>query len=90
MEQHESDELLPWAELPVIDAGRLYLNDAEEVQHLVNACCQYAVFYLQLNSTSDGSQVLQAEGGVLQFMEEYFGQPLEMKIRDASGNDTEG
>jgi isopenicillin N synthase-like dioxygenase len=66
--------------LATIDLGRLLVKDADEIQKLSSACITHGFFYLDLQTSELGRNVLEGEQGVLRFMEKYFSQSHETKM----------
>ncbi|KAK2596141.1 hypothetical protein QQS21_006418 [Conoideocrella luteorostrata] len=75
------------APLSVIDWGRLKSNDANERSRLLAACEGQGFFYLDLRSDETFLRDWQA---VLDFMNKYFHQDLEVKMKDDRKSDTHG
>ncbi|KAI0761698.1 2OG-Fe-II oxygenase family oxidoreductase [Trametes elegans] len=76
------DKEVPVAPLATVDLGRLIARDAVEVGKLLNVCHTHGFFYLDLQTSEQGRQILADEQGLLRFMERYFDQPLETKMLD--------
>jgi len=70
------------APLETIDFARLAANDPIEVSRLHRCCETHGFFYLYLQGTEAGQQVLSDEKDVLRVMETYFDQPLDVKMKD--------
>jgi isopenicillin N synthase-like dioxygenase len=77
------------AQLPVLDARKLLQGDEVEIQNLLHACKTHGFFSLNLD-TDETSYMLKAWNDVLAFMDQYFGQPTEVKLRDERHSDTHG
>ncbi|KAK6075814.1 gibberellin 20-oxidase [Seiridium cupressi] len=75
------------ATLPVLSLGRLRAGDAAENAKLLEACDTYGFFYLDL---SPSPELLADWVAMLSFAENYFGQPIDDKMKDSCGSDTNG
>jgi isopenicillin N synthase-like dioxygenase len=80
---------LPIAQLPVIDFSKLLSGDDAEIVSLVDICKSLGFFNLNFNNDA-GQPLLDNSRGAFQFMEEYFDQPLEVKLRDIRQSVTHG
>ncbi|EIW65088.1 2OG-Fe-II oxygenase family oxidoreductase [Trametes versicolor FP-101664 SS1] len=78
------------APLATVDLGRLLAKDAAEVAKLLDVCKTHGFFYLDLQTCEPGRQILEAEQGVLRFMERFFGQPLDVKMLEDRKSHTHG
>ena len=78
---------VPVAFLPSISLEKLQSNDSIESSRLFNACTGHGFFYLDLTGSDE---ILQEWNQLLQFMSEYFAQPLETKLKDDCKSDTYG
>jgi isopenicillin N synthase-like dioxygenase len=72
-----------------LNAGKLIQNDKLEVDRLLLACKTYGFFYLDL-SAEETSYLTQDWEDVLAFMNWYFDQPLDVKLKDSRNSDTHG
>ncbi|KAJ5794585.1 2OG-Fe(II) oxygenase family oxidoreductase [Penicillium paradoxum] len=77
------------AQLPVLDAGKLLQGDEVEVQNLLHACKTHGFFLLNLE-TDETSYMVKAWNDVLAFMDQYFNQPTEVKLKDERHSDIHG
>ncbi len=77
------------ASLPVILYERLFNASADELQSLKEAGEGHGFFYLDLTGARC-SGVLEGWLQVLRFMELYFNQHLDVKMKDAKFSDTVG
>jgi isopenicillin N synthase-like dioxygenase len=73
--------------LPTIHLDLLRAENATESRNLLNACRSHGFFYLDL--TSD-PELCKLWGKMLEIMEQYFKQPLAVKMQDARGSDNFG
>ena len=78
------------APLETIDFARLASKDPFEISRLFGCCQTHVFFYLDLQGTDSARQVISDEKDVLRFMENYFDQPLEAKMRDDRASMTHG
>ncbi|KAI0638938.1 2OG-Fe-II oxygenase family oxidoreductase [Trametes polyzona] len=83
-------EEVPVAPLATVDLGRLIARDADEVAKLLEVCKTHGFFYLDLQTCEPGRQIVEAEQGLLRFMENYFAQPAEVKLKDDRKSFTHG
>ncbi|EAW08894.1 putative 2OG-Fe(II) oxygenase family oxidoreductase [Aspergillus clavatus NRRL 1] len=77
------------AQLPVLDAAKLLQGDEVEIQNLLRACKTHGFFSLNLGA-DETSYMIGAWTDVLAFMDRYFDQPTEVKLRDERHSDTHG
>jgi isopenicillin N synthase-like dioxygenase len=78
------------APLETIDFARLAAKDPLEVSRLLRCCVTHGFFYLDLQGNDPARQVISDEKDVLRFMESYFDQPLEVKMKDDRASYTHG
>lgn len=78
------------APLETIDFARLESKDPLEISRLLRCCETHGFFYLDLQGTDPARQVILDEKDVLRFMENYFDQPLEVKMKDDRASVTHG
>ena len=78
------------APLETIDFARLASKDPLETSRLLRCCQTHGFFYLDLQGTDSTRQVISDEKDVLKFMENYFDQPLEAKMKDDRASVTHG
>lgn len=78
------------APLATIDLARLIKRDEGEIAKLLSACVTHGFFYLDLQTSEQGRQIVSDEQGVLGFMREYFNQPHEVKMLDDRKSFTHG
>ncbi|KAJ3557215.1 hypothetical protein NM688_g1590 [Phlebia brevispora] len=78
------------ATLATIDLQGLVTRDPAEITKLLDACVTHGFFYLNLQTSDAGRQILEAEQNAYRFMEEYFSRPLETKMKDDRGHPTHG
>jgi isopenicillin N synthase-like dioxygenase len=76
------------APLPVIDFDKLWAGNDTEIARLVDICKSLGFFYLNLTGVSQ--TVLENSQNTFKFMEKYFDQPLEVKLRDIRQSVTHG
>lgn len=70
------------APLVTVDLERIIERDGAEIAKLLGACVTHGFFYLDLQTSKQGRQILADEQGLLRFMREYFDQPHEVKMLD--------
>lgn len=73
---------VPVAPLSTIDLTKLISRDATEVTRLLDACVTHGFFYLDLQTSIQGRQIVADEQGLLLFMKNYFEQSHEKKMLD--------
>ena len=78
------------APLATIDLARLIERDGAEIAKLLSACVTHGFFYLDLQTSEQGRQIVSDEQGLLRFMREYFNQPHEVKMLDDRQSFTHG
>jgi len=78
------------APLVTIDLQGLIARDSTEIAKLLKACQTHGFFYLDLQTSDAGRQILKDEQGVYRFMEDYFARPLEEKMKDDRDHPTYG
>lgn len=81
---------VPIAPLKTIDFVRLEARDPVEVAKLLHSCQTHGFFYLALKGNEKSAQVVKDKENVLRVMEEYFDQPLDVKMKDYRGSVTDG
>jgi isopenicillin N synthase-like dioxygenase len=81
-------ENIPVAPLEVIYYDKLLSGSPSEIGKLVDICKSLGFFYLNL--TGAAQSVLDGSRDAFQFMEGYFDQPLEVKLRDIRQSVTHG
>jgi isopenicillin N synthase-like dioxygenase len=81
-------ENIPVTPLEVIYYDKLLSGSHTEIVKLVDICKSLGFFYLNL--TGAGQSVLDGSRDTFQFMEGYFDQPLEVKLRDIRQSVTHG
>ncbi|KAJ7590077.1 2OG-Fe-II oxygenase family oxidoreductase [Mycena floridula] len=81
---------LPIAHLDTIDFVRLEAKDPAEVSKLLHSCQTQGFFYLALKGNEKSARVVADKDNVLRVMEEYFAQPLDIKMKDNHGSVTDG
>lgn len=74
------------ANLETIDLSRLLSRAPDEISKLLQACQAHGFFYLDLQTCDLGRQVVDGEQKVTKFMENYFDQPLDKKMKDDRGS----
>jgi isopenicillin N synthase-like dioxygenase len=79
---------IPIAPLPVINFDDLLSGSHTEIVRLVDICKTLGFFYLNL--TGAAQTALDNSRDAFRFMEEYFDQPLQVKLRDARLSVTHG
>ncbi|KAF2715979.1 putative 2OG-Fe(II) oxygenase family oxidoreductase [Polychaeton citri CBS 116435] len=83
----------PWssgiASIPILEATKLISKDALETEKLLRACQTQGFFYLSLAEDST-SFMIEAWEAMLMFMNRYFDQSLEEKMKDSRKSDTHG
>jgi isopenicillin N synthase-like dioxygenase len=73
-------EHLPLADLEVISLGRLLdASDEDETQKLFDACKRFGFFYLRLDDSDTGTQLLQIVKQMFQLQTQLFDLPLDEK-----------
>jgi len=88
---HESKhENILIAPLPVIEFEKLLSGSDSEIARLVDICKSLGFFYLKLDVAGPGQFLLDNSRHAFQFMEEYFNQPLDVKLRDIRQSVTHG
>lgn len=84
----DKDKNIPIVPLPVVDFDKLLSGSDTEISRLVGICKSLGFFYLDL--TDSGQSVIYNSRNAFHFMEEYFDQPLEVKLRDTRQSVTHG
>jgi isopenicillin N synthase-like dioxygenase len=79
---------IPVATLPVISYDKLLSDDPTEIDRLLDICKSLGFFYLDLSGAAQ--PVLDKSQDAFKFMENYFDQPLEVKLRDLRHSVTHG
>lgn len=74
---------LPTAPIARISLARLEASDAVECQKVLDACCSYGFFYLQLDNET-GKALLEESEQLLILSNEVFSFPLEEKMKYAA------
>ncbi|WPG97474.1 Hypothetical protein R9X50_00025000 [Acrodontium crateriforme] len=77
------------APLPTIKYDKLLAQDSTEITRLVDVCKSLGFFYLDFNLSAAHSLVNNSND-VLGVMNEYFHQPIEVKMKDVRGTVTHG
>lgn len=85
-QQHPPE--IPIATLPTIHYDKLLSNDPVEIENLLSISKSLGFFYLDL--TGEARPVLENSQNAFKFMEKYFDQPLEVKLRDLRHSVTHG
>lgn len=73
--------------LPIIDLDLLRADDDTESKKLLSACRSHGFLYLNLTSDPELCKLWE---DLLVIMKNYFEQSLEVKMRDARGDDNYG
>jgi isopenicillin N synthase-like dioxygenase len=79
---------IPVAPLETISYDKLLAGDSIEIERLLSNCKSLGFFYLDL--TGAAQVTLDNSRDVFKFMEEYFDQPLDVKLRDVRHSVTHG
>lgn len=79
---------IPVAHLPTIKYDKLLCDDPIETAALLGCCKSLGFFYLDL--TGHAQPVLDGSQEAFEFMEDYFDQPLDVKLRDSRRSVTHG
>lgn len=69
------------ANIAVVNFEKLLAKDASEVDKLFTACADWGFFYLDLEGDHT-KEYLENVSGLFSAAKEYFGQPLEEKLKD--------
>jgi isopenicillin N synthase-like dioxygenase len=78
------------APLETIDFANLASRDPAEISRLLRCCQTHGFFYLDLQGTDSARQVISDEKDILRFMETYFDQPLDVKMKEDRTSVTHG
>lgn len=70
------------ADLAVINYGSVLSGQSGERDALLQACVRWGFFYLDLSQDDKGLEYLSTAKDVLKFSKDYFGQPLDTKLKD--------
>lgn len=73
--------------LPTLRLDRLEAKDETESGTLLQACTSHGFFYLDLSSVP---QLLVTWRELLNVLEEYFAQPIDVKMQDSRNQDSQG
>lgn len=76
------------APLETISYDKLLAGESTEVERLLNNCKSLGFFYLDLRGAA--KDVLDNSQDAFKLMEEYFDQPLDVKLRDVRHSVTHG
>ena len=82
-----SESIIVSKSLPTIHLDLLRAESDAESKNLLNTCRSHGFFYLDLTSDPELCELWQE---MLRNMEQYFKQPLEVKMQDARGSDNFG
>lgn len=85
----ETAKHFPIAPLDTISYARLQKKDASEINKLLEVCIKDGFFYLDLNEEQGPSTLAQADN-VFAFMQDWFCQPHDDKMRDYQSTYTDG
>ena len=78
------------APLETVDFSRLLSKGSAEIAKLLHCCVTHGFFYLDLQGTESARQLLSYKEDVFRFMETYFNQPLDVKMKDDRSSVTDG
>ena len=84
-----ANEELKTAHLKTIDFSRLLAQENQEVCNLLSACQESGFFYVDLQGQC-ARGLLEDEEKVYEMMQDYFDQPLAIKMRDKRGTHKHG
>lgn len=77
------------AHLETIDFAKLLAQEQDEVAKLLSASSTAGFFYVDLQGQS-ARTLLEDEVKMYRLMEEYFDQPLDIKMKDVRGTHKHG
>jgi isopenicillin N synthase-like dioxygenase len=69
------------APLETVDFSRLVTRDEAEISKLLVSCQTHGFFYLDLQN-AESRPLLEDAQHMVRIMENYFAQPLEVKMKD--------
>ena len=78
---YQETSSLSIAPLETVDFSRLVTRDEAEISKLLASCQTHGFFYLDLQN-AESRPILEDAQHVVRIMENYFAQPLEVKMKD--------